>query len=309
MGTDAVSSAVEGTLKKAEEVAPTGTLKKSKTKKAKPERDPNCLKRPADYDEFWYEDEGEWYNEYDDNLEEGQYYEEIPEEDGYPKPDLSEVESDEIDEAAPQPQAEIKTSAPAAKPPGDPSKATAEEAVKKAQENAKNMLGGAMALGGGLLGAATGKVPQQQQQKQDPKTAQPGQQPPQPAVQEGPRPQAPQQGQRPQGPQVQRPQGPQQGQRPQGPQQGQRPQGSQQGQRPQGPQQAQRPQGPRMQGPRPQGPQQGQRPRAPMQKQNAIKGQQSQDKSGADAKATHPAVSKQKSDSSDTEKKSVQFAE
>ena len=48
-----------------------------------------------------------------------------------------------------------------------------------------------------------------------------------------------------------------------------------------------------------------------MQKQNAIKGQQSQDKSGADAKATgaHPAVSKQKSDSSDTEKKSVQFAE
>ena len=48
-----------------------------------------------------------------------------------------------------------------------------------------------------------------------------------------------------------------------------------------------------------------------MQKQTAIKGQQSQDKSSADAKATgaHPAVSKQKSDSSDTEKKSVQFAE
>ena len=106
--TDAVTSAVEGTLKKPEAVAATGTLKKSKTKKAKPERDPNCLKRPADYDEFWYEDEGEWYNEYDDNLEEGQYYEEIPEEDGYPKPDLSEVESDEIDEAAPQPKAEIK---------------------------------------------------------------------------------------------------------------------------------------------------------------------------------------------------------
>ena len=45
-----------------------------------------------------------------------------------------------------------------------------------------------------------------------------------------------------------------------------------------------------------------------MQKQDAIKGQQSQDKSSADAKA-HPTVSKQKSDSSDTEKKSVQFAE
>ena len=140
VSTEAVTSAVEGTLKKAEEVASTGTLKKSKTKKAKPERDPNCLKRPADYDEFWYEDEGEWYNEYDDNLEEGQYYEEIPEEDGYPKPDLSEVESDEIDESAPQPKDENKASAPAAK--ADPSKAAAEEAAKKAQENAKNMLGG-----------------------------------------------------------------------------------------------------------------------------------------------------------------------
>ena len=46
-----------------------------------------------------------------------------------------------------------------------------------------------------------------------------------------------------------------------------------------------------------------------MQKQNAIKGQQSQDKNSADAKAGHPVVSKQKSDSSDAEKKSVQFAE
>ena len=118
----------EDTTKKTEEVTSTGTLKKSKTKKAKPEKDPNCLKRPVDYDEFWYEAEGEWYNEYDDNLEDGQYYEEIPEEEGYPKPDLSEVESDEIDEAVPQPK--VESQAPPAKTPADQSKATAEEAAK-----------------------------------------------------------------------------------------------------------------------------------------------------------------------------------
>merc|ERR1711915_917097 len=58
----------------------------------KTEQDPFCLPRPADYDDYWYEaEDGLWYNEYDANLEEGQYYEEVPEEDGYPKPDLSEI--------------------------------------------------------------------------------------------------------------------------------------------------------------------------------------------------------------------------
>ena len=29
---------------------------------------------PGDYDDYWYNDGGEWYNEYDDELEEGYYY-------------------------------------------------------------------------------------------------------------------------------------------------------------------------------------------------------------------------------------------
>ena len=33
--------------------------------------DPYRLPRPADYDDYWYEDGGERYNEYDDELEEG----------------------------------------------------------------------------------------------------------------------------------------------------------------------------------------------------------------------------------------------
>ena len=46
---------------------------------AVPEADPYCVPRPVDYDDYWYEHEdGLWYNEYDDSLEEGQYYEEIP---------------------------------------------------------------------------------------------------------------------------------------------------------------------------------------------------------------------------------------
>ena len=36
--------------------------------------DPFRLPKPADYDDYNYEHEGEWYNEYDDELEEGFYY-------------------------------------------------------------------------------------------------------------------------------------------------------------------------------------------------------------------------------------------
>merc|ERR1712008_193617 len=36
--------------------------------------DPFRLTKPADYDDYNYEHEGEWYNEYDDELEEGFYY-------------------------------------------------------------------------------------------------------------------------------------------------------------------------------------------------------------------------------------------
>ena len=37
--------------------------------------DPLQLPMPGDYDDYWYQGEdGEWYNEYDDELEEGHYY-------------------------------------------------------------------------------------------------------------------------------------------------------------------------------------------------------------------------------------------
>merc|ERR1719232_1358388 len=75
---------------------------------SKEEEEFQGLPRPADYDDFWYEGEdGEWYNEYDDQLEEGQLYQEVPEEEGYPKPDLSEVP-----QPTPQPTPEPQPASP-----------------------------------------------------------------------------------------------------------------------------------------------------------------------------------------------------
>ena len=47
--------------------------KTEKTTELKPS-DPYRLARPVDYEDYWYEDGGERYNEYDDELEEGFYY-------------------------------------------------------------------------------------------------------------------------------------------------------------------------------------------------------------------------------------------
>ncbi|XP_023338035.1 uncharacterized protein LOC111708785 isoform X4 [Eurytemora carolleeae] len=144
------------------------------------------LPRPEDYDDHWYEgDDGLWYNEYDDELEEGQYYEEIPEEEGYPKPDLTAVEETEeaqeenkkeevpVPEPEPQPEPkpveEIKPTRKFSKDQDrddadlDPDLKAAQEAAKAAGDAAKNLLGGAMSFGGGLLGGLGGK-PQQKQQ-------------------------------------------------------------------------------------------------------------------------------------------------
>merc|ERR1712106_975303 len=128
------------------------------------------LPRPEDYDDFWYQaEDGLWYNEYDDQLEEGQFYEEIQEEDGYPKPDLSEVES--CDDEVPETQKLEEKEKPTPKitqekisQPTDPELKAAQDAAKAAQDTAKNLLGGAMSFGGGLLGGVTGEKPQQQQQ-------------------------------------------------------------------------------------------------------------------------------------------------
>lgn len=47
----------------------------NKFKDSKPTPDPYQLPIPGDYDDYWYRaDDGEWYNEYDDELEEGYYY-------------------------------------------------------------------------------------------------------------------------------------------------------------------------------------------------------------------------------------------
>ena len=134
------------------------------------------LPRPLDYDDYWYEaDDGLWYNEYDDELEEGQFYEEIPEEEGYPKPDLTAVEDEQVPdveevvpEPTPTPQPTEPVKAKEAAKPSDPEmdaemKAAA-EAAKAAGDAAKNLLGGAMSFGGGLLGGLGGKPQQQKQQ-------------------------------------------------------------------------------------------------------------------------------------------------
>ena len=138
------------------------------------------LPRPEDYDDFWYEGEdGLWYNEYDDGLEEGQWYEELDETEGYPKPDLSEVPQDEFEVEAEAETEEIPDlPAPAApiKPSVDQAEIqAAKEAAKATQDAAKNILGGAMSLGGGLLGGMGAKQPQKPQQSQQPQQK-PGQQ-------------------------------------------------------------------------------------------------------------------------------------
>ena len=128
------------------------------------------LPRPVDYDDYWYEGEdGLWYNEYDDELEEGQYYEEVPEEDGYPKPDLTAVEEGGVaavvEEAAIPEVVQPLPSRPEEKQPRqrkesqtdiDPDLRAAQEAAKAASDAAKNLLGGAMSFGGGFLGGLGG---------------------------------------------------------------------------------------------------------------------------------------------------------
>ena len=105
----------------------------------KPEPTPSVevkkgLPRPTDYEDYWYEGEdGLMYNEYDDELEEGQFYAEpVP----ASKPKLNESIN--------------KTEDAAAKAASEASKA-AEEAAKAAAEASKNLLKGMSGLGGGFM--------------------------------------------------------------------------------------------------------------------------------------------------------------
>ena len=105
----------------------------------KPEPSPSVealkgLPRPADYEDYWYEGEdGLMYNEYDDELEEGQFYAE---------PVLaSKLKPNEF---------KNKNEDAAATAASEASKA-AEEAAKAAAEASKNLLKGMSGLGGGFM--------------------------------------------------------------------------------------------------------------------------------------------------------------
>merc|ERR1719232_1200747 len=106
---------------------------------SKEEEEFQGLPRPADYDDFWYEGEdGEWYNEYDDQLEEGQWYQEVPEEEGYPKPDLSEVPQPTPEpqpaSPVPVPQAATEQQKPPQQPPQPKPPQKAQDEQKKQQQ-------------------------------------------------------------------------------------------------------------------------------------------------------------------------------
>ena len=210
--------------------------------------------RPVDYDDHWYEaEDGLWYNAYDDQLEEGQWYQEVPEEEGYPKPDLSEVPQPEPEPEPqpppPQPQAQPKPAQPQQqqqKPPQSNGQKPPQQQKQQPPPQQQAGLGGMLGGLGGMLGGAK---PQQQQQQKPPQQQQKQQGPPQQQKQQGPQ-------QQKQGPPQQQKQGPQQQQK-QGPPQQQKqgpPQQAQQlkpGQKPP-PQAMQKP--PSMNGAKPAGP-------------------------------------------------------
>lgn len=140
------------------------------------------LPRPADYDDYWYEVDGEWYNEYDEELEEGQFYEQVPEEDGYIKADEEEEEEALADGLPQEPEGEqlpeeVEEQEEEEQVPDfddeavrqqqeeatlDPDLKAAQEAARAAQDKAKNLIGN---IGGGLLGLAGGKAQQLASQK------------------------------------------------------------------------------------------------------------------------------------------------
>ena len=106
--------------------------------------------KPADYEDYWYEgDDGLMYNEYDDELEEGQFYEDIVV-NGTAKPvsDKS-VKANATSEAA-------KAADDVSKAADEATKA-AEEAAKAAADASKKLLKGMSGMGGGLMDSLNSK--------------------------------------------------------------------------------------------------------------------------------------------------------
>ena len=101
------------------------------------------IPRPTDYDKFWYEgDDGEMYNEYDDELEEGQFYEDPVIVNGAIEKVVTDINIvNNNDKKALDNSSQQKVDAKAA-----------EEAAKAAADASKKLLQG---VGGGLINSKT----------------------------------------------------------------------------------------------------------------------------------------------------------
>ena len=135
---------------------------------------PAGLPRPTDYDDFWYEgDDGKMYNEYDDELEEGQFYAD-PKSNTMmmngtaanyapTKDDILSASSGLQKAEKSKKKDEVLMASDAGKAAEEAAKA-AEEAAKAAAEASKNLLKGMSGLGSGLLGSMKADTSKQSQQ-------------------------------------------------------------------------------------------------------------------------------------------------
>jgi hypothetical protein len=133
-----------------------------KLQKAGKEKE-KSIPRPSDYDECWYEgDDGQMYNEYDDELQEGEYYEDVEQSAVNNMLANGNIGTKELVEKSKQNNEALLIPDPA-KVAEETAKAAAEEATKaveeatkaveEAAEASKNLLKGMSNLGGGLLGS------------------------------------------------------------------------------------------------------------------------------------------------------------
>jgi len=121
------------------------------------------LPRPADYEDFWYEGEdGQMYNEYDDELEEGQFYEE-PVTAKLGNGTAGQISAIKDNKETKQREKEVDDKSKKVEDGAAEAAKAAEEAAKAAAEASKNLLKGMSSLGGGLLGSIKSENKQSQQ--------------------------------------------------------------------------------------------------------------------------------------------------
>merc|ERR1711915_902631 len=115
------------------------------------------LPKPSDYEDYWYEGEdGMWYNEYDDELEEGQFYEDPNANDASSAAEEAKKKEEETKKAAESKriaeEEAKKAQEEAARVAKEASKA-AEDAAKAAKEASQNLMKGFSSMGGSMFGA------------------------------------------------------------------------------------------------------------------------------------------------------------